>query len=281
MLKRLLAAVLTVVAIGSATAADEAITVRLKKPAAGESVRDIKTEEIDVNQTVDGKARPTLQVRTKAEYTDKAVEGDGKGKPTKLERAYKTMEVSAGEKLDTGLNGKTVLIQKGKEKYTFTVDGKDAPAAGAKILDSEFNTKDDPEQLMLPTKPVKVGDTWDVPVKAVDKLLGQEFVIDGKKAKATGKLVKVYDKNKAKYGVVEYNLELPVSSLMVGEGAAVNADASSLLKVTIIYEGCIDGTIYESTSTSTLNGEVKAKVQGMEVVVKMSGKISTKSEPVK
>lgn len=281
MLKRLLAAVLTVVAIGSATAADEAITVRLKKPAAGESVRDIKSEEIDVNQMVDGKARPTLQVRTKAEYTDKTVEGDGKGKPTKLERTYKTMEVSAGEKLNTGLDGKTVLIQKGKEKYTFTIDGKDAPAAGAKILDSEFNTKDDHEQLMLPTKPVKVGDTWEVPVKAVDKLLGQEFVVDAAKAKATGKLVKAYDKNKAKYGVIEYNLELPVSSLMVGEGAAVNADASSLLKVTITYDGCIDGTVYESTSTGTLNGEVKAKVQGMEVVVKMSGKINTKSEPVK
>lgn len=280
MRQRLLAAVLAVVAIGPATAADEPVTVRLKKPAAGESVRDTKNEEIDVNQTVDGKARPQLQVRTKVDYTDKAVEGDGRAKPTKLERTFKTMEVSAGEKLNTGLEGKTVLVQKGKEKYTFTIDGKDVPATGAKILDGEFNTKDDPEVLMLPTKPVKTGDTWDLPVKAVDKLFGEEFVVDAGKAKATGKLVKVYDKNKSKYGVIEYTVELPVTAL-VAEGKAYTADASSLLKGNITYDGCIDGTVYESSSTGTLTGEVKAKAQGADVVIKINGKFSTKSEPAK
>lgn len=277
MLKHLWAILASGLLLLPAVAADEAITVKLKRPAKGEAVTDSRTEEVDVAQSVDGTAAPTVEVRTKQEYTDTVLEGDGKGKPTKLERAYKTMDQTAGEKVDHGLAGKTVLVEKGKGKFTFSIGGKPVSESAAKLLDHEFNQETDTEELMMPTKPVKVGDTWDVPAKAVDKMFGDEFVIDAKKVKATGKLVKVYDKNKAKYGVIEYTIELPVASI----GGQIEATAGSLLKVTMSMDGCLDGSVYESATTGKLDGEVKATVGGKEIVVKISGNLKSKSEPAK
>lgn len=279
MLKHLWAILASGVLLLPAVAADEPVTVKLKRPAKGETVSDSRTEEVDVTQSVDGMAAPTLEVRTKQEYTDAVLEGDGKGKPTKMERTYKTMEQTAGAKVDHGLAGKTVLIEKGKgkEKFTFRIDGKPVSESAAKLLDQEFNQEVDTEELMMPTKPVKVGDTWEVPAKAVDKMFGEEFVVDSKKVSATGKLVKVYDKNKAKYGVIEYTIELPVASI----GGQVEATAGSMLKVTLSMDGCLDGTVYESSSSGKLEGVVRAKVQGKDVTVKIGGTLKSKSEPAK
>lgn len=289
MLKRLLAAVLAAgLAAGAAGAADEPIMIKLKKAGKGDVVKETKTEDVDtvVNVTAGGQAQPEQKEKggSKFVYTEEVVEkGEKDVKPTKLKRTYETAEVlKMGEKVDLGLKGKTVLIEKGKDKYTFTIDGENVKAAAAEVLDKEFNKKDDvdTEELMLPKKAVKVGDTWDIDVKAVEKLFGDELAVDKDKVKVSGKLVKVYDKDKAKFGVVEYTMLLPIASLGI-MGQSVPASDGSKLKVTVTLDGCIDGTVYGGTSTGKMEGEVGLKVPMAEIAIKLSGTMGSKSEAVK
>lgn len=288
MLKRLWAAVLAVgLVAGGAGAADEAITIKLKKAGKGDVVKETKTEDVNtvVNITAGGQTQDQKEKGgSKMVYTEEVIErGEKDAKPTKAKRTYETAEVmKMGEKVDLGLKGKTVLIEKGKDKYAFTVDGEKVKAEAAEVLDKEFNKKDDVDmdELMLPKKAVKVGDKWDVDLKAVEKMFGDEMKVDKDKAKASGKLVKVYDKDKAKFGVVEYTIELPILSVTTPMGA-LDATDGSKLKVTITLDGCIDGSVYGGTSTGKMEGEVGLKVPMAEIAIKMNGTMGSKSEVAK
>jgi len=287
MLKRLLAAVLTVAAIGSVTAADEAVTIKIKKPGKGEVVKETKAEDIDtvVNISAGGQKQEQKEKSgSKMVYTDEVVEkGEKDAKPTKTKRTYETAEiVKAGEKVDLGLKGKTVTIEKVKDKYTFALEEGKLSKEAAEVLDKEFNKKDDVdmEELMMPKKPVKVGDTWDVDLKAVEKMFGDEMVIDKDKSKVTGKLVKVYDKDKAKFGVIEYTIALPIASLAV-MGQTLPTTDGSKLKVTLSVDGCIDGTVYGGTTTGKVEGDLGMKVPMADVALKLTGTMNSKSEPAK
>jgi len=287
MLKRLLAAVLTVAAIGSVTAADEAVTIKIKKPGKGEVVKETKAEDIDtvVNISAGGQKQEQKEKSgSKMVYTDEVVEkGEKDAKPTKTKRTYETAEiVKAGEKVDLGLKGKTVTIEKVKDKYTFALEEGKLSKEAAEVLDKEFNKKDDVdmEELMMPKKPVKVGDTWEVDLKAVEKMFGEEMVIDKDKSKVTGKLVKVYDKDKAKFGVIEYTIALPIASLAV-MGQTLPTTDGSKLKVTLSVDGCIDGTVYGGTTTGKVEGDLGMKVPMADVALKLTGTMNSKSEPAK
>lgn len=287
MLKHLWAILASGTLLLPAVAADEAITIKLKKAGKGDVVKETKTEDVtnDATVTVNGQEmKQNEKSSSKFVYTDEILErGEKDPKPTKLKRTYETADVTkAGKGVDLGLKGKTVAIEKGKDKYTFAVaDGKLGEEA-TDLLDKEFNKKDDvdSEQLMLPKKPVKVGDTWEVDLKAVENLFGEEMSLDKDKMKATGKLVKVYDKDKAKFGVVEYTLDLPIASLNI-MGQSVPATAGSKLKMTISLDGCIDGTMYGGTSTGKMEGELGLKVPMAAVAIKLNGTMGTKSEPAK
>lgn len=288
MLKRLWATILTagLVAAG-AGAADEAVTIKLKKAGKGDVVKETKTEDVTnvADVTAGGQTMSSEEkAGSKLVYTDEIVEkGEKDNKPTKLVRTYETADVTKkGEKVDVGLKGKTVVIEKGKDKYTFKMEGGQLKADAADMLDKEFNKKDEPdmEELMVPKKAVKVGDTWEVDSKAVEKMFGDELKVDADKVKVTGKLVKVYDKDKAKFGVIDFAIELPIASVNV-MGQPLQTTDGSKLKVTITLDGCIDGTVYGGTSSGKMEGNVGLKVPMAEVALKMSGTMSSKSEAVK
>jgi hypothetical protein len=288
MLKRLWAAVLTagLVAAG-AGAADEPITIKLKKAGKGDVVKETKTEDVTnlADVTAGGQTMSSEEkMGSKMVYTDEVLEkGEKDSKPTKLVRTYETADVTKkGEKVDVGLAGKAVVIEKGKDKYTFKMEGGKLTTEAAELLDKEFNKKDEPdmEEVMMPKKAVKVGDTWEVDAKAVEKMFGDELKVDADKVKVTGKLVKVYDKDKAKFGVVDFAIELPIASVNV-MGQPLQTTDGSKLKVTITLDGCIDGSVYGGTSSGKMEGNVGLKVPMAEVALKMSGTMSSKSEAVK
>lgn len=288
MLKRLWVAILAAgLVAGAAGAADEPITIKLKKAGKGDVVKETKTEEVTnvADVTAMGQKNTTEEkAGSKLVYTDEIVEkGEKDSKPTKLKRTYETADVTKkGEKVDVGLKGKTVVIEKGKDKYTFKADGGELKADATELLDKEFNKKDEPdmEELMMPKKAVKVGDTWQVDAKAVEKMFGDELAVDKDKVKVTGKLVKVYDKDKAKYGVIDFTIDLPVASVNV-MGQPLQTTDGSKLTVTISLDGCIDGSVYGGTSSGKMEGNVGLKVPMAEVALKMSGTMSSKSEAVK
>lgn len=288
MLKRLCAAILAVgLAAGAGAAADEAVTIKLKKPGKGDVLKETKGEEVDsvINATVGGMAsKEEEKSGSKLVYTDEVLErGEKDPKPTKLKRTYESAEQTVrGEKVDVGLKGKTVLIEKGKDEYTFTVEGGKLSKEAAELLGKEFNKKEEPdlEELLVPKKAVKVGDTWEVDVKAVEGMFGDQMSVDREKAKATGKLVKVYDKGKAKYGVIEFTSELPIQSVTLMK-QPVKATDGSKIKVVITVDTCIDGSVYGGTSSGTMEGEIGLKVPQAEINIKLSGKMDSKSDAVK
>lgn len=288
MLKRLCAAILAVgLSAGGGAAADEAVTIKIKRPGKGDVVKETKGEDVDrvTVVTMNGMGmKDAEKAGSNLAFTDEILErGEKEPKPTKLKRTYETAELTVrGEKVDLGLKGKTVAIEKGKDGYTFAVEGGKLSKEAADMLGKEFNKKEDLdlEELMVPKKAVKVGDTWEVDTKAVADMFGEGLVIDKEKVKATGKLVKVYDKDKAKYGVIEFASELPIASVSE-EKQAVKAEDGSKIKVVITVDVCIDGTVYAGSSVGTLDGEVVVKVPNAVFNIKLSGKMDSTSEAVK
>src|SRR5437764_13644195 len=112
---------LTLVAVGLVAAAvradDGPITVKVKQPGPGDREKEVR------NETTTNKASFSLngtdmtkeeKVVTKFVYTDEVVTRPaGAKRPTKLRRTYETAEMTKdGEKVDLGLAGKTVVVEK-------------------------------------------------------------------------------------------------------------------------------------------------------------------------
>ncbi|MEO2088195.1 MAG: hypothetical protein ABGY75_01685 [Gemmataceae bacterium] len=284
MLKRMLAAAIAAaVSVSSAPAADEAVTIKVRRLATGDVVKQEKSDEATETTIVTAGLQETKQEQksgNKAVFVDEILEADGKAiKPAKLKRTYETAEVSqGGKKVDVGLAGKTVLIEKGKDKYTYTIDGKPVNRAAAAMLEREFDRPGMAgfEEVMIPKKPVKVGDTWSADPKEMVKLLEGQMGVDPDNTKVTGKLLKVYDQSGAKFGVLEFALNIAVTTLKTPMGV-LNATAGSTLTFTITMDGCIDGSQYGGTSKGTVKGDLGIKMPNTEVKITLDGTMDSKA----
>jgi hypothetical protein len=278
---------LLVVAIGllataASPAADETYTIKLYKAKTGDKTEHQKTE--DENTVVDvsfgGKDdKQTMKSSRKVAYTEVVLEKkDGDKRPTKLTRAYTADEkTEKGKTTKAGYVGQTVLIEKKGAKYAFSVDGKALTEADAPDLFKKFDRLDkEPEnEDILPEKPVKVGDSWTVSADKNERLFkmfdGDQMKIDTKKSSAAGKLLKVYKKDGAQFGTLEFTLTVVVTDLDLGGKFAPTAAGSKMvLKATV--DTCIDGTV--GTEDSQLEATMDITV---ELPNKGSFKISGKS----
>ena len=186
-------------------------------------------------------------------YEETIVEKTAGKKASQLSRKFEAVTVKTnGKEEETGLAGKTVTVERKDGKYQFKADDNLLPGA-TRLLTGDFKDGSDDESMlekrMLPKAPVGVGETWkcDMPelVKDFTKATGSK--IDADKASGTGKLLKAYDKDGKKFGTLEVTVELPVTELKGGGAAALKMDAGSRFKVTINYDGCIDGSRTEGT----------------------------------
>lgn len=284
MLRRIFAAaVIAALSFSATPAADEAVTIKVRRLATGDVVEQTKSDEAIEKTTVtaDGKEQKQEQKSgNKAVFVDEILEADGKAiKPAKLKRTYETAEVTqGGQKVDVGLAGKTVLIEKGKEKYTYTIDGQPVSKPAAAMLDREFDRPGMAgfEEVMIPKKPVKVGDTWSADPKEMVKLLEGQMGVDPDKTKVTGKLLKVYDQGGAKFGVLEFTLNIAVTTLKTPTGV-LDTSAGSTLTFTITMDGCIDGSRYGGTSKGTVKGDLGIKIPNTDVKITLDGTMDSKA----
>lgn len=178
-MRRLIGAAVLVVGFtaGAVLAQDGPVTIKLKKAGPGDVVKETKSETgktkvvISVMGMDQNKDEDTVSKMT---FTDEVIEKPaGAVKPTKLKRVYDKAELTKdGAKVELGLDGKTVLIEKKGDAYAFTIDGKAVDGTAADLLKKEFGAKKtSTEDDFLPGKPVKVGDTWKVDVsKAAGEL---------------------------------------------------------------------------------------------------------------
>ncbi len=269
-----------------AASADDPITLKVRRPSKGEVVKETKTE--DATATVEAKKGEQKGMKevlssSRAVYTEEVVDKkDTDKKPTKLTRKYESWEVTReGKKLDLGLDGKTVTISKGFEKWTFEVDGKAVAGEAVALLNKEFNADEpDTDELMLPKKAVKAGDSWELDGKLVAKAFADDLKVDPDKVKATGKLLKVYDIDKAKYGIIEYSMELPIIGVPL-DGKVSDTLPGSKVLLTLVVDACVDGTTAGGTSTFKVDGKVVWKVDGTDYTVTSGSTMKTVAEPVK
>lgn len=281
------AAVCTLVLAGPGRAADE-ITIKIKKPGVGDVVKDTHSEDEDnkITITVNGMdmVKPEAS-KSKFVFTDEilAMPADAK-KPTKIKRTYTTAEkTKGGEAVDLGLAGKTVMIEKTGEKYAFTfADGSAVGTAAAELLDKEVNKKSDSgDEMLMPKKPVKAGESWPIDLATgVKELEEGGLTIDKDKSKGTVTLTKVYDKNGSKFGVLDVKMELVVTKAS-GQGQDIPMKDGSKLTIEASLDGCIDGTTAGGMSKMKMTGDMAADFMGASLKFLLSGSKTGQTEVVK
>ena len=249
----------------------ETYTIKLKTPAKGEVVRVTKTSTTTTERKGysvgegDYVEEKSVVERTFV-YTETVFERDANNRPTRLRRQYeeaqqKTSSEETGkpsivDKAETlAFDGKTVMIEKRGERYRFQLEGgAELPADKAEPLDREFSSGwTDGDKLVLPGKPVKVSETWNVDTYAAEvaKSVKKDiFSLDVAKASGTCKLVKAYKKDGRQFGTMELQMELPLKSLQLGTGRPLDLQAGARFAVNSSMDRCIDGSADEGTETA-------------------------------
>lgn len=253
-----------------ARADDGPVTIKIKHPGPGDRVKETKTETTTnkVSFTVMGMdMSKDEQTASNMVYVEEVVTRPvGAKRATKLKRTYETATLTKdGEKIDLGLVGKTVVIEKKDAGYDITVDGKAIDGPAADVLKKEFKKeKQVNDEDMLPKNPVKVGGTWKIDMAPLAKDAAGELDIDVAKSKGTGKLIKVYDKGGHKYGVVEITLELVLTKIG-GEAQTIELKDGSKMTVTAVLDSCIDGSKSDATGKMTLKGAFTGTTMGIDL----------------
>jgi hypothetical protein len=247
--------VVTALFVGAATLpAQEGITIKLKERGEGEAALIKKKETTNTKVKVtDGKGNVVVdRTETKTElqeYTETILKRQDGKLPTKLERAYSKAQTTQDDKTSDGpLHGKTVLIEKKGEKYTFTYkDGTEVTDKALEALARSFEKKSEEsaeiEKMVLPKGPVKVGQSWkiDMPKIVAEFAKQGEMALDADKATGNGTLVKAYKKNGQQYGEMKFKMEMPVMSIGKGN-QQLKFMAGAKIAMDLTLDGCIDGT---------------------------------------
>ena len=106
---------------------------------------------------------------------------------------------------------------------------------------------------LLPGHAVRVGDTW--PIDA-SKMTGELAALDltprAEQAEGlTGRLVRVYERDGKRYGVMEFT-----GRIAVAEMDRNKVHAESVLNLAFRFEGCINGAEVSGATRSNLTGTV-------------------------
>jgi hypothetical protein len=200
-------------------------------------------------------------------YQEKVVEKQaGDRKPRKLQRHYDKAEVkTGGDTRPLAYEGKTVLIEKKGNSYRFQIEGgEELTGKDAEELDHEFNRQGgdstDFNKLMLPGKPVRVGESWSFDMAGLIRDLERSapMQFDAARAKGSAKLVKAYQQEGRQFGVVDYRLELPMTAFKM-EGQKAPIDDGAVMVITARVDGCIDGSL--NSNTAKLRMRMKGQAQ--------------------
>ncbi|HYT92017.1 MAG TPA: hypothetical protein VEL76_25100 [Gemmataceae bacterium] len=254
-----------------AVQAQEAFTIKIKKAAEGETTRAEKKEQGTEQTKIADNNGNLLKEEAKkhskhAVYKETVLEKKAsQPRPVRLKRQYETATVTEnGEKKTLPYQGKTVLIEKKGERYTFKIEGgEELTGEDAKLLNEEFNKKgkfdeDTFEKLFLPGKAVKVGETWKLDTQVIVKALREEgkMELDADKLKATGSLTKAYKKDGKQFGVIVLRIEVAPKAFGDG-GMIIPLQPGAKLSIEATVDTCIDGT--SSTGTGTFNLAIAAE----------------------
>lgn len=240
---------------------------------------DQTNERDDTNvykTTVNGKAERNVQVRLENSYKEEILEKKKDEKlPTKVKRNYfKAREIMDGKETSLAYDGKEVLIEKKRDVYEFSIDGKPLDKNDALTLDEQWNQKvilRDYDEF-LPKKAVKINELWVIDVGFLIKIYEKSGMeADPKNTKASGKLLKTYIKDKQLFGIIELNMEIAAKSISEN-GMKIELKDGSKLIFHLELETAIDGSKSEVKEKGYGTGELSYDVLGGNITIEMQNK---------
>jgi hypothetical protein len=287
-MRTFLATALAVLAV-PAVRADEAYTIKLKL--------DVDT---GLTATYRSKSNTSKEFKgsfagqkefggtTKSEeetiYKETVLNRDGSGKPTAYVRVYeKATKIQNGNVEAVSYHGRTVLFEKVGDRFRVGVTGEAPldPKDVSKLL-KDANRKSDPhaiERGLAPGRPVKVGDSWSMPIKPVAQYF--DFIVaDESKSSALGKLLKVYSKGSETFGTFEVTIKLAFTAMYEEGQELVSFDPPGILDISQHFDLAIDGGTPEGSDTGSMaiKGDGKWLLAGKEARVASTLQVEASSQ---
>lgn len=270
--------------------ADEPITIKIRRNQAGDQVKQTHNETETNTAVVSdaGGVKIAEQKNSKSSvstYTEEIIAKEPGKRPTKTKRTYESAKMSKdGEETEVPLKGKSVLIERKGAKHSFKLaDGGQLDETAGTFLQEEFKNERDEdntviEDAIVPKNPVKTGDTWkcDVP-KLIEAFSKEGMKIDAKKSTASAKLLRVYKKGTATYGVLDIVFDFIVTDF--GNKAAGPMLAKpATMKISFNMDVCIDGSTSSGKAdvTMDLRAVMKTKQGDMDLEVNVVSKRTLK-----
>ena len=190
------------------------------------------------------------------------------GSPTRLVRVYeKATETRNGKTTPLSRQGRTFLLERVGTKPRVSVVGEAAidPKELAKLY-KEGDERKPSESLidhLSPRKPVKVGDSWPIPIGALFDLL-DGLPVNFEKSAVTAKLARVYQKGESQFGTVEIRVRVILSGKVDRNGMTATVERPGELTADMTLDVAIDGSSTEHTL------RVKSAIK-VEALVPMPG----------
>jgi hypothetical protein len=131
------------------------------------------------------------------------------------------------------------------------------------------------DMIFQPDSPVKVGEAWGISFALLNKGFGPLGKLDPEKSKGSTRLIRVYDKEGKKFGVLEFNLELHYLNL-----DELPFDPPALFKINGTLDTAIDGSscVGVLTTFSRLNGKAVISNGGAKVTLVIAREGSARKE---
>lgn len=217
--------VCVLVALAAASCASKndgpAYTIKFKgDPAPGKGLTIKSTDSMEMTARVegpDGKSHVAKQEHEQDESvytaTTLAAEGD---RATKYKRAYeRAVRVRDGVLEPRAYDGRTVVYTRTDGKWHLASEGDPALSQhDLANLVKNANKHHLKDRDFEPTGPVKIGEVWKLDLTKVGPGFGPSLGdLDLEKSHGEGKLVKVYDRDGARFGEFEYTVHLAVKKM--------------------------------------------------------------------
>lgn len=259
--------------------ADDAIVVRIRRNQQGDKVKQTHIETESTN-TVITDATGAKVAESKASkginstYTDEILAKEKGKKATKLARTYDSASMTKdAEEIPVDLKGKTVLVERTGTKHAIKYVNGDEPADKAQqflreeFRDGQEDDSSDLEAAIVPKDAVKSGTAWKCDMPKLIATFGKSgMTIDATKSTATGKLLRVYQKGNATYGILDVTIDFVITDFgKKATGPQFAKDATMQIKMNM--DVCIDGTTTggKADVTMVLHAYLKVNQNGMDL----------------
>jgi hypothetical protein len=276
-----------------ASRADEAYTIKttrdkktgdttlITKSANSTSTTVMTDEEGDVVKD----EKEVMECRSVVQETILSIQNGAKHADKVALKFEKVTGSKDGDDVDYGLTGKTIVAERRDRAYDCRVEGGGLLSDEALVLLQADFLKINPgplqDELILPAKPVRVGESWDCNLEGIAQVIDREMQgvkIDAKKAKATGTLLKVTKVNGCLFGEFQVTMVFPLAKDGKFDDADLKFQDGSQITMNYTYAGCLDGSKTESRMTGIVEMKTKGTINISGSTVTLKGHVTMKGD---